>query len=53
MHRPPYQPFYVTTELPKDDMFLIKSQTIQAKPTVHEFEVVKNENKGQFIHTEA
>jgi hypothetical protein len=37
---PPYQPYYLPYELPKDDIFVPqeKVQTvIQAKPTVHEF----------------
>ena len=46
---PPYQPYYLPYELPKDDMFVPqeKIQTvIQAKPTVHEFIPL---NDGTFL----
>jgi hypothetical protein len=50
LHNPPYQPFYVTYELPKDDMYFVYNDRVyQAKPTVHQFVPLKNTNKQNYL----
>lgn len=48
-HKPPYQPHYVTYELPKDDMYVTQEATYKARPTVHEFRAVGSSEPWKFM----
>ncbi|RNA35939.1 hypothetical protein BpHYR1_018779 [Brachionus plicatilis] len=48
-HVPPFQSHYTTYELPKDDMYVQREATLEAKPTVHEFTCLKCQTPWKFV----